>query len=614
MVKRRGLADRMRTAIRIVAGGGTAAALAAASMAGPAAGDATPGRAGDRPVVRTTYGPVTGTSQQGLQVFQGIPYAAPPVGQRRFLPPAPPQEWTQPRDVGDFGPACVQEPDDHEMAKSAPVSEDCLTLNVWTPSLKGRKPVLVFIHGGGFTSGSARDPWYNGASLARRDAVVITIQYRVGPFGWLDVSALGGDYAQSMNNGLLDQMAALRWIRANAAAFGGDPRNVTVAGESAGSISISALLGTPAADGLYDRAILQSGTAGTVATRAWAAQVSREFTKLAGVSGPKDLLGLDSAELLKTAGKLYDTRFSDTAFHPVVDGALIPDLPMKRIASPAGPTKPVIIGTTLDEARYWLYYLPEIGRLPKRYYQPWLRSLVGDRADQVIAAYRRERPELTPPQVGMALSGDVGFRMPAIRMAEALAARGVPVHMYLAKMTSPDLDGTMGSPHAIELPFLFGTLTAGRAPAFIGTSPDNARLSDTLGQLWTSFARTGAPTADPGSGSRMTWPRYDTARRSTLILDRAAVKVQDDPYPAARTAWDGLRFDGSDPGLDRLTPLQYSGTNPHDPLVIAAVLGWKWVTAGAVLAFGLVTGAVVGARRLLRRRTDPATTTRPEAS
>ncbi|MES9605742.1 MULTISPECIES: carboxylesterase family protein [Actinomadura] len=139
-----------------------------------------------------------------------MPYAAPPVGPRRFLPPAPPATWTQPRDATLFGSACVQEPDDHEMAKGTPTSEDCLTLNVWTPSTRGDKPVIVFVHGGGFTSGSARDPWYNGATLARRDAVVITIQYRAGPFGWLDVSSLGSAYAQSMNNGLLDQMAALR--------------------------------------------------------------------------------------------------------------------------------------------------------------------------------------------------------------------------------------------------------------------------------------------------------------------------------------------------------------------------------------------------------------------
>lgn len=540
--------DRSWSVVRRVLASCAAVSLAAVLAAAPARAH---GWDGAGPAVATDSGPVTGVSEQGLSVFRGIPYAAPPIGQRRFLPPAPPQKWTEPRDASTFGPACVQDPDEHEMTAGTPTSEDCLTLNVWTPSTQGRKPVIVFVHGGGFTAGTARNPWYDGASLARRDAVVITIQYRVGPFGWLDLSSLGGAYAESMNNGLLDQMAALRWVRTNAGAFGGDDHNVTVVGESAGSISISALLGTPSADDLYDRVVLQSGTAADVATRAWSSIIAGQFTKLAGVSDRRQLLGLSTAELQQAAGKLYDLQFSDTAFHPVVDGTLIPDLPMKRIASPDGPTKPVIIGTTLDEARYWLYYIPELNWLPLFLYQPWLHSLAGDHADRIVDAYRRERPELTAPQTGMALVGDVAFRMPAIRMAEALSSRGVPVHMYLATVTSPDLNGTLGSPHSIELPFLFGTLTADGAPAFVGTDPANARLSDTIQQLWTSFARTGTPTA-----TGLTWPVYDAGQRRTLILDRTAVTVADDPYPQIRKAWAGQRFDGSDPGLDGLTPLQ----------------------------------------------------------
>ncbi|MEU5264791.1 carboxylesterase/lipase family protein [Amycolatopsis sp. NPDC021455] len=536
--------DRAWPVVRRVLAGCAAVSLAVVLAAAPA-------RAQGEPQVVTDAGPVTGTTEQGLSVFRAIPYAAPPVGPRRFLPPAPPQKWTEPRDARTLGPACVQDPDEHEMPAGTPTSEDCLTLNVWTPATQGRKPVIVFVHGGGFTSGTARNPWYDGAALARRDAVVVSIQYRVGPFGWLDLSSLGDAYATSMNNGLLDQMAALRWVRANAGAFGGDDHNVTVVGESAGSISISALLGTPSADSLYDRVVLQSGTAGEVATRAWSANIADQFTKLAGVSDRRQLLGLSTADLQQAAGKLYDVQFSDTAFHPVVDGTLIPGLPMKRIAAPDGPAKPVIIGTTLDEARYWLYYMPALNWLPQLFYLPWLHDVAGDRADRIADAYRRERPELTGPQAGLALVGDVAFRMPAIRMAEALSRRGVPVHMYLAKMTSPDLNGTLGAPHAIELPFVFGTLTAAGAPAFVGTDPANARLSDTIQQLWTSFARTGVPAA-----TGVTWPAYDVGQRRTLTLDRTAVEVVGDPYPQARRAWGGLRFDGSDPGLDRLTPLQ----------------------------------------------------------
>ena len=579
-----------RSGVRVAAGG-CAAALAvwtvpaAAVEAAPVSG----------PVVVTNNGPVRGSTQLDLSVFRGIPYAAAPTGDRRFKPPVEPRKWTEPRDASVPGPACVQDYDEHELAEGEPMSEDCLTVNVWTTATGG-KPVIVFVHGGGFTSGSDRDPWYDGAALARRGVVVVTLQYRVGPFGWLDLSALGGDYSLSMNNGLLDQMAALRWVRANATAFGGDARNVTLVGESAGAISISALLGTPSADGLFDRAVLQSGTAGTIATRQWSGQVSRLFADKAGVQDPQDVRGLGADQIQQAARRVYDTEFSDTAFHPVVDGSLIPDLPMKRLAAKDGPTTPVIIGSNLDEARYWLYYIPEIDRLPLRYGRPWLTALVGDRADRVIDAYRRERPQLDDAQTGMALAGDVGFRMPAIRMAEALSRRGVPAYMYLATVTSPDLDGRMGSPHAIELPFVFGTLDADRAPAFVGTDPANKTLSDTVQQLWTSFAATGTPRA-----AGLTWPSYDTTRRATLMLDRH-LTVQDDPYPQARKAWGDLSFDGSDPGLDRLTPLQYNGTDPYDPLVIAAVIGWPGVVTGAVVLIGLITVTVVLSRRLRRRR------------
>ncbi|MBS1195536.1 MAG: carboxylesterase family protein [Actinobacteria bacterium] len=553
--------------------------------------------AAELPVVVTTSGPVAGAIEDGLAVFRGIPYAAPPVGDRRWLPPSPVEPWTDVRDATQFGPACPQDPDPHEMAEGTPTSEDCLTLNVWTPSTSGAAPVMIFIHGGGFLAGSTRDPWYDGAAFAGRGVVLVTFQYRIGPFGWLDLSGLGPQYVTSGNNGLQDQMVALRWVRENAAAFGGDPTNVTVFGESAGAISLSALLGSPAADGLYDRVILESGTAGTVATVEWSQRVFERFVEFAEVEAPGGVLGLSTEEVLDAARRIYDTELADTAFHPLVDGVILPDLPMHRLASPDGPSVPVILGTNLDEARYWLYYISELDRLPMRFYRPWLESLVGERADEVIGDYRGERPELDEAQTGMAMSGDTAFRMPAIRMAEALSDRGVPVWMYLATVASPDLKGRMGTPHAIELPFVFDNLEAARAPELVGDDPRNPALADVVQGLWVGFASTGVPAA----AGAPAWPQYDRTARTTLLLDRE-VSVQDDPYPASRITWGAMRFDGSDPGLERLTPLQYEGTNWSDPLVIAAVIGWPWVISGLVFVVCLIVGAVVLVRRLVRRR------------
>ncbi|MGZ3119700.1 carboxylesterase family protein [Streptomyces sp. H62] len=376
--------------------------------------------------------------------------------------------------------------------------------------------------------------------------------------------------------------------------FGGDADNITLSGESAGAISISALMGAPEADDLYDRAILQSGTAGTVATRKWATGVAQTFTDEAGLDSPADVLTLDTEQVLKTADKVYESQFSDTAFHPVVDGELIPRLPAKRIASADGPDKPVIIGTTLDEARYWLDSLPELDRLPRVYYQPWLNSLLGGKADAAFDTYKKERPDLTDAQIGMALAGDVGFRMPAIRMAESLTARGVDTRMYLATVPAIDLGGIMGSPHAVELPFIFGTTKA--ASTFVADNAANRRLSQQVQDLWVTFAHGDKPIT-----GNTTWPTYDIRDRSTLILD-TDLRAEKDPYPLTRKAWNGLSFDGTQPGLDRLTPLQYEGTNPYDLRVIGAVYGWGWIWAGAAAVLALLAGLALLTRTIIRRR------------
>jgi para-nitrobenzyl esterase len=340
--------------------------------------------------------------------------------------------------------------------------------------------------------------------------------------------------------------------------------------------------------------ILESGTSGTVATRTWAQQVSTAFTGFAGVSDPRQVLTLSTSQILDAADQVYNSQFSDTAFHPVIDGRLIPVAPMQRLSQPTGPTKPIIIGTNLDEARYWYYYVPELARLPHSFYQPWLTSLIGSRADQLWSTYQAARPGLDDSEIGLAIAGDVAFRMPAVRMAEALSARGIPVWMYLATVPSIDLDGTMGSPHAVELPFVFGTLKA--ADTFVADDATNQALARQVQDLWTSFAADGTPTS-----AGVSWPAYDTTRRTTLMLD-AGLRTQDDPYRATRETWRTTTFDGTDPGLGRLTPLQYAGTSYYTPDVIVSVYGWPTIL-GVLLALVLVVALIVWAvRRLLARR------------
>ncbi|MFJ7496125.1 carboxylesterase/lipase family protein [Streptomyces sp. NPDC097727] len=552
------------------------------------------------PAVTTTGGQVRGTSRDGVQAFKGVPYAAPPTGERRFKPPQAVEPWSGVRDATRFGAACVQ-PHAKIVPDGTKLSEDCLTANVWSPGATtasggrdgAKKPVMVFIHGGGFMEGTAAEPIYDGANLARKGVVVVTLQYRFGPFGYLDLSSEGDEYATSGNNGLLDQIAGLRWVRDNIAGFGGDPGNVTLFGESAGSISIFSIMGSPQADGLYHRAILQSGAAANVSDRKQAGRISQAYLELAGASTAADLRKLSAEKLQQVTNDLYDSDFSDTAFGPLVDGDVLPAHPLKRLASAGGPKVPVVITTTRDEARYWIEEVPEIESMPERLYRPWLANLVGDdHVDAAIAAYRENRPDLTEAQVGMALIGDVAFRAPSIRTAEVLARRGGPVWMGLFTTTSPKDGGKYGSPHAIDLGFVFGNFSAD--PDFYGSGTWRDRLSSEVQDLWTTFAKTGNP-------GRSDWKEYNLADRPTLVIDKKTT-VENDPLGNERKVFAALPYDGTKPTLQDLAPLTYPGTPRYDPSVLAALIGPRWTSAVIAAFVALLTGTTFGVRYLLRRR------------
>lgn len=542
----------------------------------------------EHPLVSTSQGSVRGVSEDGLAVFRGVPYAAPPIGDLRWRAPVPCEPWGDTLDASGFGPACAQTPDEHEIKPGTPQSEDCLTLNIWTPAVDAApRPVLVWIHGGAFSWGTARNDLYDGGTLARRcDLVVVSIQYRLGAFGWLDLSEIGGEVT-SGNNGLLDQIAALGWIHDHIADFGGDPGAVTVAGESAGAISIGALLASSRAAGLFHRAILQSGSPSLVALPEWSEGVTREFLTAAGVDDLEGLHSLSTDDVLSAQTKLFESQFSDTAFHPVVDGHVLEAAPMHTLNKAAAVTDvPILIGTTLDEIRLWLYYFDYLDRLPLSYLKPWLDEISGGRSAEVIAAYRRSRPAHNDPQRGLAIAGDAAFRMPAIRLAELLAARGTPVWMYLFTLESKLLDGRMGSPHAMDLPFMFHNLESDGASDFLAEErahPDYVRLAEVMQDSWAAFARGG----DPRTEALSDWPPYEGESRPTMMFDLDC-GLQNDPYPEERLAWAGVPFDGVTPSLRDVSPQTFPGTKTSLAAVLA-VAGPRKLAAGIT---ALLAGAI----------------------
>ncbi len=440
------------------------------------------------PLVRLDQGSLAGRMVPGgtVQAFLGIPYAAPPVGPLRWRPPQPARGWTGVRDATRPGFACMQ-----AVPASAAYgpSEDCLTLNVWTPGATGRRPlpVMVFIHGGGFVFGSGAEPAYDGTALARRGVVLVTLNYRLGVFGFLAHPALTRETGTSGNYGLLDQVAALRWVQANIAAFGGDPHRVTLFGESAGGTSVAMLLATPPAAGLFQRAILQSPAIG------WHLATLGQAERTGLSIGP-DIAALRRAPA--TSLLAWNIRIQALAPamapvplpFPIVDGRIVPEQPGLLAAHGRLPAMPVIIGDNGDEgavfARRWASVAP--GQ-----YAHSLSSLFGARAPEAAGLYPAHDPAAVL-RAGADIIGDGVFYAGARTLARAAAERDPRTFRYL--FTQP-VDGRPPR-HATELRYVFGTL----GPA--ATAQDRA-VSDTMMAAWTRFAATG----DPNGGGLPAWPR-----------------------------------------------------------------------------------------------------------
>ena len=498
--------------------------------------------------VETTCGRIEGTANPGHQAFRGIPFAAPPAGKLRFTAPQPPASWSGVRAATEWGNAARQS--HHPLpgfAASGPQEEDCLYLNVFTPAADGRaRPVLFWIHGGGYTHGTAAEPLYDGGPLAERgDVVVVTINYRLGALGFLYLGEHLPSAGLTANAGQLDQIAALEWVRANIAAFGGDPDNVTIFGESAGAAAVGTLLAMPAAAGLFHKAVLQSGT-GRAATAEAGAQLADKLLAE---------LGLDraSAEKVRTvpADAILAAQERATAgggfgqglrFGPVIDGSTLLEQPSAAVRAGSSANVPMLIGTNRDEIKLFAAMTRrepiDDARLESMVRAVLPKATPGDAA-ALVETYRKSRRARGLPDsnldIGDAVTTDAHFRVNSTRLALAHREHQPDTYDYLFTYASPARHGALGACHALEMPFVFGTIGAPGQDRFAGTGPDVERLSANMMDAWLSFARSGKP-GHEGIGP---WPAYDAQTRSTMVFDRTS-GAENDPFGEEREAVEAL--------------------------------------------------------------------------
>jgi para-nitrobenzyl esterase len=501
--------------------------------------------------VPTINGPVRGYRDGGLSIFKGLRYAAPPVGALRFAPPRRPTSWSEPADAVTLGAPAIQvgvEPGGTTGGKSAGdppapgqpgTDEDCLFLNVWTPGLTGRRPVMVWLHGGGFANGSGGAAMYDGAALARRgDSVIVTVNHRLNVFGYLHLGELGG-HPSSGEAGMLDIVMVLEWIRDNIAAFGGDPGNVTIFGESGGGMKVSLLLAMPGAAGLFHRAIIQSGPWLKTIGREKATKQARAFLDELGVKPGEleKLQGFSAAQIQAAAAK---TAPSDViaGFGPCVDGIALPREPFAPDAPAISAGVPVMIGTNKDEATLFLFADPRFGDYTEADLAKRARQVAGDKADALVAAVREAFPDYSPSHLTAMVQSVGMFWADSITLAERKHAQSAqvggaaPAFMYLLEWETPRGRGRLRSPHALEIPLMFDNVETARN--FVGGGDEPQRMADQMSEAWLAFARTG----NPATAALPDWPAYDPQRRATMVFNLES-RVVEDPYPGVRKVLQG---------------------------------------------------------------------------
>ncbi|MGE2815462.1 carboxylesterase/lipase family protein [Mycobacterium heidelbergense] len=504
----------------------------------------------DERVVETTYGPVRGADAGGARAWKGIRYAAPPVGDLRFRVPEPPQRWAGIADATSYGPACPQPSfPNMPLDLGAPQDEDCLSLNVWASGDTAPgdgKPVMVWLHGGAYVLGSGSQALYDGRRLVSGgEVVVVTINYRLGALGFLDLSSFNTARRRFDSNiGLHDVLAALRWVRDNIAAFGGDPRRVTLFGESAGAGIVTTLLATPAAQGLFTAAIAQSSPATSVYDRDRARQVAVSMLDKLGIA-PTDvdrLPGVPTSAMLAASQQVFNevpVRNPGTlAFVPIVDGDLLHDYPVKAAHDGRSHPVPLIIGTNKHEAALFRLLRSPLMPITPRAITSMFTQIAAEQPDlqlptseQIGSAYSQFRRGKAR---SLSIATDVGFRMPTVWLAEG-HSRVAPVYLYRFDYATPLLKlFLVSAAHATELPYVWGNLGAPKDPTLkLGGAKTARAVSKRVRTRWINFATDGKPAGPAGEPD---WTAYREGDRACLIIDKTDT-LTSDPDAPIRAAW-----------------------------------------------------------------------------
>jgi para-nitrobenzyl esterase len=510
---------------------------------------------GRPPVVEIATGKLRGTLGGGIHSFKNVPYGASTAGDNRFMPPHPPLPWAGVRDALAYGGRAWQLPGRPARravletllgpADTTQETEDCLTLNLWTPGLgDSKRPVMVWLHGGAFAYGSGNRAVTDGANLARRgDVVVVSVNHRLNIFGFLHLDDIGGGrWRHSANAGMLDIIAALRWVHDNIAAFGGDPGNVTIFGESGGGGKVSVLLAMPAAQGLFHRAIIQSGAAIRVSTRERANALAEAVFKQLGLRADEceRLQTLPAQQVLaaiapasRAVGRSRWPLLDRYDFGPAVDGGDLPQHPAEPEAPAIADPIPLMVGGTREESAFFLADDDQVwnGKLTEGELRQRVMAVAGGETDALLATYNASMPQASPADRLIAALTGSNFWVRTVLLAERCAARAgrAPVYMYSLDWQSPAHGGRMKAHHAMDLPFVFANVdvpdtTAGAA----GARELAARMSDT----WIAFARNGRP----ANRALPDWPAYTDKDRATMVFDNECRLVRD-PDRAARQLW-----------------------------------------------------------------------------